>query len=269
MKTPSNRLLLFIPAFNCARQVVRVLDQLDPRVMAQVHRVLLVDNRSTDGTEEAVLAWARLHPGFPLVLLRNDANYSLGGSHKVAFSYALRHGYTHVAVLHGDDQADVRDLLPWLEEGRVLELDAFLGSRFTRGSRFLGYSRFRILGNLVFNALVSLVAGRRLTDLGSGLNLFRTALLADRFDLPFPDNLNYNVYMLMYLVAARARFDFFPISWRESDQLSNVRFLQQSLEILSVCLRYRLDRKGLFSPAPSTSPRAYTSQVILDIPREG
>jgi len=268
VETPDHKLLLFIPAFNCARQVVRVLEQLDPQVMAHIQRVLLVDNRSTDDTVEAVLEWVQRHPGLPLVLLRNDANHSLGGSHKVAFDHALQNGFTHLLVLHGDDQADVRDLLPWLEEGRVLQLDAFLGSRFTRDSRLLGYSRFRILGNLLFNALVSLVAGRRLTDLGSGLNLFRTAPLADRAYLLFPDNLNFNVYLLMYLVHTRARFEFFPISWREDDQISNVRFVRQSLEILSVCLRYRLDRQGLFASTRESPPDRYTSKVILDATRD-
>ena len=264
MDTPSRRLLLFIPAFNCARQVVRVLDQLEPRVMAHIQRVLLIDNRSTDGTVEAVLKWAGQNPGLPLLLLRNDSNYSLGGSHKVAFDHALQNDFTHVLVLHGDDQADIRDLLPWLEDGRALEGDAFLGSRFARGSRLPGYSWFRILGNLVFNSLVSLVAGRRLTDLGSGLNLFRMSPLAGRSYLSFPDNLNFNVYLLLYLVHTRARFEFFPISWREEDQISNVRFVRQSLEILSVCLRYRLNRQKLFAPRRDLPPDRYTSRVLFD-----
>ncbi len=268
MDNPSHRLLLFIPAFNCARQIVRVLDQLEPRVMVHVQRVLLIDNRSTDGTVEAVLEWAAKNPGLPLLVMRNDSNYSLGGSHKVAFDHALQHDFTHVLVLHGDDQADIRDLVPWLEDGRALSGDAFLGSRFARGSRLPGYSWFRILGNLAFNALVSLVAGRRLTDLGSGLNLFRMAPLAGRSYLPFPDNLNFNVYLLLYLVHTRARFEFFPISWREEDQISNVRFARQSLEILSVCLRYRLDRQGLFAPRQGLPPDCYTSQVVLDATRD-
>ncbi len=236
--------------------------------MAHIQRVLLIDNRSTDGTVEAVLEWGRRHPDLPLLLMRNDSNYSLGGSHKVAFDYALQHDFTHVLVLHGDDQADIRDILPWLEDGRALGCDAFLGSRFARGSRLPGYSWCRILGNLVFNALVSLVAGRRLTDLGSGLNLFRTAPLADKFYLPFPDNLNFNVYLLMYLVHTRARFEFFPITWREEDQISNVRFVRQSLEILSVCLRYRLDRQALFAPRLEVPPDRYTSKVVLDATRD-
>ena len=42
-------------------------------------------------------------------VVRNRENYNLGGSHKVAFDYAVAQGFTHVIVLHGDDQADIAD----------------------------------------------------------------------------------------------------------------------------------------------------------------
>ena len=53
-----DRFLLFIPAYNCEKQVPRVLDQLlDPKVSGFVSETIVVNNRSTDGTEAAVLAW--------------------------------------------------------------------------------------------------------------------------------------------------------------------------------------------------------------------
>ena len=51
-------------------------------------RCIVVNNRSTDGTEAAVQDWMARHPDAPVRLLRNDRNYGLGGSHKVAFGYA-------------------------------------------------------------------------------------------------------------------------------------------------------------------------------------
>ena len=49
------------------------------------------------------------------VYKRQDQNYGLGGSHKVAFGYAAAHGYEHLVVLHGDDQGAIVDLLPILD----------------------------------------------------------------------------------------------------------------------------------------------------------
>ena len=49
------RFLVFIPAYNCEKQVPRVLNQLlDRQVAAMVTECIVVNNRSTDGTEAAV-----------------------------------------------------------------------------------------------------------------------------------------------------------------------------------------------------------------------
>ena len=50
-----DKILLFIPAYNCEKQIVRVLGQLDPTIMRYITEVIVVNNRSTDHTEEAVL----------------------------------------------------------------------------------------------------------------------------------------------------------------------------------------------------------------------
>ena len=54
------RILLFIPAYNCEKQIVRVLDSLDGRIMSYVDEVIVVNNRSTDGTEDAVREFMRI-----------------------------------------------------------------------------------------------------------------------------------------------------------------------------------------------------------------
>ena len=112
------KLLVFIPAYNCEKQVTRVLSQLlDQRIAPWVGECIVVNNRSADGTEAAVQDWMARHPDAPVRLLRNDQNYGLGGSHKVAFGYAAAHGYEHLVVLHGDDQGAIADLLPILNDG--------------------------------------------------------------------------------------------------------------------------------------------------------
>lgn len=101
------------------------------------------------------------HPDAPVRLLRNDQNYGLGGSHKVAFGYAAAHGYEHLVVLHGDDQGAIADLLPILNDGTYKKYDCCLGSRFMKGSKTGGYSALRTWGNYGFNWLFSLVARKK------------------------------------------------------------------------------------------------------------
>ena len=84
-----DKILLFIPGYNCEKQIVRVLEQLDEGILNFLSQIIVVNNRSTDKTEQAVLQFMQDHPQVPIVLLRNQDNYGLGGSHKTAFQYEI------------------------------------------------------------------------------------------------------------------------------------------------------------------------------------
>ena len=255
-------ILLFVPMYNCERQIPRVLAHLDAAAAAAFGHVLVVDNGSRDGSVAAATA-ALAHLTIPWTVLRNDANYNLGGSHKVAFAFALERGFEHLVVLHGDDQADVGDVMPLLAAGRHRDLDCLLGSRFSRGSRRVGYSRFRTFGNLVFNGIFSLAAGRLLVDLGSGLNVFAVRWLADRFWTGLADDLTFNNHLLLAMVDRRARIAFFPISWRDEDQVSNVRLFRQARRTLGIACGYGLLRgRYLWRKHTQRGPTEYTGTVV-------
>ena len=90
----------------------------------------------------------------------------------MAFGYAAAHGYEHLVVLHGDDQGAIADLLPILEDGTYKTTTAASAPAFMKGSKIGGYSALRVVGNHGFNWLFSVVARKKITDLGSGLNLY-------------------------------------------------------------------------------------------------
>ncbi|KUP23929.1 glycosyltransferase family 2 protein [Paenibacillus sp. DMB5] len=232
-----DKILLFIPGYNCEKQIPRVLKQLNEEVMKYISEIIVVNNRSTDNTEEAVLKFAS-EGDLPLTLLRNDENYGLGGSHKVAFNYALNNQFDYVIVLHGDDQGDIQDILPLLKSGEYRSFDCCLGARFMKGSKLKGYSGFRTFGNRVYNWVFTVSTGKRIYDLGSGLNMYKTHMLANKFFHRFSDNLMFNCYMLLANSAFKLNVRFFPISWREDDQVSNVKLFSQAMKTLKIAGGY-------------------------------
>jgi dolichol-phosphate mannosyltransferase len=257
------RVLVFIPMYNCRQQIGRVIRQFRDVPSGLIAEILMLDNRSTDGTLDAAAAAVDTHrpDGLQVTLCRNAVNYSLGGSHKVAFNYALEHHFDYVVVLHGDDQGSISDVVPYLARGDHRAVDSLLGSRFMRGSRLTNYSLLRIVGNRIFNAVFSLVARRWLTDLGSGLNVYKTSFLASRFYLRFPNALTFNYYMILYTVGAGGSFRFFPLSWREEDQASNVRLVRQTIRMLDVVRQYAVNRRR-FMTAWHESEKPYSTEVM-------
>ncbi len=236
------KILLFIPAYNCEKQIMRVLDKAI-KYERYFDTIMVVNNISTDQTAKVVKAYIKEYGGNKIVLHTNQQNYGLGGSHKVAFNQAIQEGYDYVVVLHGDDQGNIGDLIPILENKTYQQYDCCLGSRFMKGASRPGYSKFRTFGNRVYNFIFSVVTGIRIRDLGSGLNLYAVKMLKPGYYMQFPDNLSFNYAMVLALRAYKQKAMFFPIEWSEEDQVSNVKLFKQAFFVLGMSLKFLFQGK--------------------------
>ena len=263
------RILVFVPMYQCEPQIGRVLERLATHARSWCDHVLVVDNRSRDRSV-AVAATALARLDLPGTVLLNNQNVNLGGSHKVAFAYALEQGYDWVVVVHGDDQAEPGDFTALMTAEVLASIDALLGARFGRGSRRTGYAWYRTLGNRVFNLIYSLAAGRRVQDLGSGLNAFRVDYLRTLPYLQLNDDLTFNIHLLLSLINHRARLRFVPISWRDEDQVSNVRLVRQALRTFGIACGYCWGR-GRYLQRSHTQlrPEEYRGTVVATFPAPG
>lgn len=259
------KIMAFIPMYNCEKQITRVLKQFDKKILKYVNEIVVVNNISTDNGEKKVLEFASKHKDMKITLLRNKNNYNLGGSHKVAFEYALKNKYDYLIVLHGDDQGNIKDILPYLENEEYKKHDCLLGSRFMKGSKLDGYSKFRTFGNRVYNIMFSAFLGKKITDLGSGLNMYNVNLLKNKYYLKYPDKLTFNCYMLLAAKEYKQDIYFFPISWREDDQVSNVKMFNQAMITIKLVINYFIKRnKFLTSELRENIVDKYDYQIIKE-----
>ena len=129
-----------------------------PEVSRHFDEVIIVDNRSRDGSRRAAIETLTSSAGPRVKVLENSENYFFGGSHKVAFDYAITNGFDYCVVLHGDDQGCLDDIMPLIRRGAHRDVDCLLGARSIDGSKLEGYSSVRTFGNKVFNAFYSLVS---------------------------------------------------------------------------------------------------------------
>lgn len=233
------KILVAIPAYNCEKQIGRVLQGFDVNLLSRVEKVIVIDDRGGDKTAEvAQKAIKQLRLPQPKVeVVQNVHNLGLGGSHKMAFLYGEQMGADYVAILHGDDQAKTQELNNLID---VAEKDpaigAILGCRFMKGSKLAGYSKQRTWGNRVINVAYSIVAMRSSRDLGSGLNLFRLRDLKDHRYLGFDDRMTFNIDLLLDYFTKKTLIKFVPITWQEEDQVTNAR----NFTIAKIALRQLL-----------------------------
>ncbi len=239
----NDKILVFIPMYNCEKQIVRVAEQLTGEVSQYISEVIFINNRSTDNGETAIIEKIKkLNFPFPVKVLRNKENYGLGGSHKVAFNYAIENSFDYIIVLHGDDQGSVSDFLSILRDGSFKNYDCCLGARFMKGAVLKGYSKLRIWGNYGFNAIFSAIVRKKIYDLGSGLNLYKVESLKNGYYKKFYDTLYFNDCMILAYCYFNQKMLFLPISWREEDQVSNNKLLKFSCALLKMLKNYISDK---------------------------
>ena len=55
------KILLFIPCFNCQKQIIRVLNSLDDKIIDTIDQILIIDNRSNDNTQKVIREFLENH----------------------------------------------------------------------------------------------------------------------------------------------------------------------------------------------------------------
>ena len=166
-------------------------------------------------------------------------------------------------MLHGDDQASLEDIRGNLEDGGYRQCDCLLGARFMKGSKLEGYSRFRTFGNRVYNILFSIVTHKRVYDLGSGINMYNLKIFKSGFYLKFADNLEFNYYMILASSYYKHKCVYFPISWREEDQKSNVKMMSQATHVLGMMMSYAIrKRKFMTSEHRTKIVESYDFDIV-------
>ena len=86
--------------YNCEKQVVRVLDKINKSKL-NIDKVLVVDNGSQDNGIENIQKYLNKNTFvYDITVMQNKNNYGLGGSHKVAFKYAIENEFGYVITVH-------------------------------------------------------------------------------------------------------------------------------------------------------------------------
>lgn len=246
-----SRILVLVPVFNAANQIEHVITDISTKLTGVVGGLLVIDNQSSDATLDRAKS-AIENSEVPLrYLIQNLENRGLGGSLKIGFQFAAQNTFSHVLVVHGDNQSDPDDFLKVLTDNEMLQIAKVYGSRFMKSSNLVGYSQIRRVGNVLLNLICSRMIGRRIYDLGSGLNLYRREYFDQEYIYDCRDDLTFNNELLLSEPKPIMTEAFVPISWKEVDQQSNARVLRQGIRTISLAIRY-----GLFRKTRSTSPGA-------------
>ncbi len=241
-----NKLLLAIPVYNCEKQIKRVLEKIKKfKYIEMINEAIIIDNISKDNTLKVSKTYLK-EIKINSKIMQNIENVNLGGTHKVIFDYAIQNNFDYIIIIHGDDQADINDLNNILKYSEYKKFEWVRGSRFEKSSKLHGYSKIKTFGNIFFNIIFSVLTKKKITDIGSGLDLYSVNFIKKINYYNFPDRLTFDYYMILYAGYKKIKIKFFAINWYEFDQISNVRLFNQTLELFKIIYKYIFFKKTIF-----------------------
>ena len=238
-----HKYLVVIPTYNCRNEILEVLKSIHSSKKIEHANFVIIDNLSMDGTFEAAREFIIEKNLTEVHAFQSRQNNSLGGTHKTGFNLAIKDSFDYIAIFHGDNQGNIADLK------KIINLSAlgkykisYLGSRFSKESKLIGYSKRRTLGNLILNLIYSIVSKRRLIDLGSGLNLYNVEDLKKIDFMNFGDSLTFNYELILEMIRKKVPFRYVPIAWREEGQVSNAKNLRIFVKAIQILIKWKIGR---------------------------
>jgi hypothetical protein len=259
--------ILFILVYNCENEIIKTLNKtLD--YINFFEEVCVIDNNSQDNSYLKIKNFIR-EKNLPSVkIIKNKSNFGQGGSHKIAFEYSTRNKYKHCFIYHGDDQANLKDIKNIIQDKEYLNFDCILGARFLKESKLINYAFYRTLGNLFFNYIYSIIAKKKIYDLGSGINIYNNLVFEDDLVYYLDNNMGFNYQNLLLIIKKKLKYLFQPISWKSEGEKSNVRIFSQSIMVIKIALLYYLDKSYHLNLKKKYLPSILTESTLYSLNEE-
>jgi glycosyltransferase involved in cell wall biosynthesis len=238
--------LFFVPVFDQARELPRVLAEFSAARPAEVE-LLLVNNGSRDGSERLVRQSGHAFLDLP-------RNAGVGGACMLALDWALARGVETFGAMAANGKmlpAEIPRLLAPILAGTA---DYVTGSRFLAGGAAPHLPPFRRRAIPAVNRYVRWLTGARLTDATCGFRAFRLDLLRRaEFDWHARWLATYGLEYYLYakvVLDGRLRWTEVPVTMRypPAGPYSKIRAGRDWWAMLKPWLVARLDRRGFRPP---------------------
>jgi glycosyltransferase involved in cell wall biosynthesis len=169
-------LSIIIPAYNEAKTIHLILDRV--YAVKLIHdlqkEVILVNDCSTDGTEEVLLNYQSAHPGMNMQYYKHEVNQGKGAAIHTGIKKATGE---YLVIQDADLEYDPEEFNELLKPVIRGSADVVFGSRFLGGNphRILFY--WHSIGNKALTRLSNMLTNLNLTDMETCYKLCKTRII--------------------------------------------------------------------------------------------
>lgn len=166
--------LVIIPTYNEIENIGNIIDAVIS--LEDSFDLLVIDDASPDGTQEAVKEKMSQYPG-RVHLETRTGKLGLGTAYIHGFKWALERGYEYMIEMDADFSHNPNDLPKLYHECKDKGADVSIGSRYVSGVNVVNWPMGRILMSYYASMYVRLVTGMKLHDSTAGFVCYKAHVL--------------------------------------------------------------------------------------------
>lgn len=166
--------LVIIPTYNEIENISNIIDAV--MKLPDEFDVLIIDDASPDGTQDAVRAKMSQYPGRVHMETRKG-KLGLGTAYIHGFRWALQKDYQYVIEMDADFSHNPEDLPKLYHECKDRDADMSIGSRYITGVNVVNWPMGRVLMSYFASMYVRIVTGMPLRDATAGFVCYSRKVL--------------------------------------------------------------------------------------------
>ncbi|MBN1951990.1 MAG: glycosyltransferase family 2 protein [Bacteroidales bacterium] len=215
-----SELTIILPAYNEEEGIGQTLDLLIPEAKKHNFRIIVINDGSTDGTQQIVESKS-------VELINHPYNKGYGASLKTGIRAASSE---YIALYDADGQHNPEDLINlWNNRGGY---DMLIGMRGKDSHQ----DWLRRPGKWILTCTANFLTGRKIPDLNSGLRVIRRDKLVDKLHL-FSDSFSFSTTSTVAFMNLGYFVEYYPIKVNKRLGKSTVRQLRHGPSTLLIILK--------------------------------
>jgi glycosyltransferase involved in cell wall biosynthesis len=240
----SEKIAIYIPAYNAAATLPRVLERIPQDVKIRVDEIFVVDNDSKDNTWLVAEGCRHIQNIPNLEIIRNPTNMGYGGSQKIAYRRCLERGYKCVAMLHGDAQYAPEQLSSLIDPVVRGDTDLMFGSRMQGDPLAGGMPLHRFWGNRFLTTCQNRMLGLRLSEYHSGYRVYSVDALRRVAFESLSSDYHFDTEIIILFANRGLRIHESPIPTHYGDEKNYVNVWRYGMDVLITTASYYAHRRG-------------------------
>lgn len=241
------RILIFVVAYEAQATLEKVLNRIPEDVFRCDTEILVIDDSSQDKTFEVGVKYSESKNKYPITILYNEENQGYGGNQKLGYSYAIKHAFDIVVLLHGDGQYAPECIPALIEPLLNNSADAVFGSRMlTRGAaRKGGMPLYKFIGNKILTKIQNFLLKTNFSEFHSGFRVYSVKALSK---IPFQynsNNFHFDTEIIIQLIMGDFVIKELPIPTYYGDEICRVDGIKYAKNVITTTLLSRFHAVNL------------------------